>query len=96
MATASRTLASLRGAFPGRLLLESDLQMSEPGDAGGRRGPWPPGGGASRHFVQRGGIFEPMHSARVHGAFSSTVDATTSPRWLMSCSTVTTIVSVRQ
>jgi hypothetical protein len=29
-----------------------------------------------------------MHSAFVHGAFSSTVDATTSPRTLTSCSTI--------
>jgi hypothetical protein len=27
---------------------------------------------------------------------SSTVDATTPPRWLMSCSTVTTMVSVKR
>jgi hypothetical protein len=37
-----------------------------------------------------------MQSARMHDAFASTVDATTSPRVLRSCSTVTTIVSVRQ
>jgi hypothetical protein len=43
-----------------------------------------------------GAILDPMHSARVHGAFSSTVEATTSPRVLSSCSTVTTMVGRRQ
>jgi len=38
--------------------------------------------------LQRGVIRDPMHSVRVHGAFSSTVDATTSPRVLTSCSRV--------
>lgn len=41
-------------------------------------------------------VLEPMHPSVVHRAFAITVDAMTSPCWVSSCSTVTTMVSRRQ
>jgi integrase len=74
----------------GRVVVEDDVLIADVIEKALDRasGPSVTTGGRASSLIYRGVILDPMHSALVHRAFDSTVDATTSPRLLMSCSTV--------